>query len=94
MSALAPRTEPPPLIDAFAVVGLSGGEPLVGIAGEGPGWVGAEVRYRPAVTDSLATHSAPSQNERGAKLPTHFAMVSALSVCAHACTCQMLNLFV
>eukprot|EP00983_Pelagomonas_calceolata_P090836 1157469-Pelagomonas_calceolata.AAC.4 len=65
-----------PLVDAFAVCGLASGEPLSTITGEA-GYQGTDARYRPSVTDSLASpRTQHGPVERGAKLPTHFAMVS------------------
>jgi hypothetical protein len=63
------------LFDAFAVCGLPP-EPLCSITGE-TGYQGLDARYRPSITDSVATQGAASaKNEQGgAKLPTHFAMV-------------------
>jgi len=64
------------LVDAFAICGISSGEPLFTVNGEA-GFLGTDgLRYRPSIVDSLARSQSDS-NERGAKLPTHFAMVQS-----------------
>lgn len=59
-----------PLFDAFAIVGLSGSQPLTTVHGE-KGFCGVDARYTPVVLDIV-----PREYDRKAKLPPQFALVS------------------